>query len=87
MEILTNVLATHALDGSEDNLFQDADDDDDPFEGFKQSEIDQVEEILENIDDNGVNEIELTDSENEECSDHEEVDDSESDYDSPGHSR
>jgi hypothetical protein len=30
-----------------------------------------------------VNEIELSDSENEECSDHEEVDDSESDYDSP----
>ena len=45
MEILTNVLATNALDGSEDNVFQDADDDDDPFEGFKQSEIDQVEEI------------------------------------------
>jgi len=87
MEILTNVLATNALDGSEDNLFQDADDNDDPFEGFKQSEIDQVEEMLENIDDNGVNEIELYDSDNEECSDHEEVDDSESDYDSPGHSR
>jgi len=41
--------------------------------------------MLEDIDDNGVNEIELSDSDNEECSDHEEVDDSESDYDSPGH--
>ena len=73
------------MDGSEDNLFHGSGNDNDPFEGFEQSEIDQVEEMLEDIDDNGVYEIELSDSDNEECSDHEEVDDSESDYDSPGH--
>jgi hypothetical protein len=35
----------HALDGSEDNLFHGSGNDNDPFEGFEQSEIDQVEEI------------------------------------------
>lgn len=66
---------TNELDGCEENMFQGSDDDDDTFEGYEHSEIDQVEEVLENIND----------SDNGECSDHLEVDNPESDNDSPGH--
>jgi hypothetical protein len=47
MDILTNVLATNALDGSEDNVFQDADNDDDPFEDYRIVSIKHV--CLKNV--------------------------------------
>lgn len=72
---------SNSLDGSEDHLFQACSDDEDPFEGFEQDDVVEAEEVLQNICASPQN-IEISESECELDSD---LNESESDYDSPGH--
>ena len=75
---------SNAIDGSEDNLFQNDDDDDtDPFEGFDEQDVQMGEDILANISSYNEAAIEVSEDEGEIDSDLEET--NESDYDSPGH--
>jgi hypothetical protein len=75
---------SNAIDGSEDNLFQNDDDDDtDPFEGFDEQDVQMDEDIIANISSYNEAAIELSEDEGEIDSDLEET--TESDYDSPGH--
>lgn len=73
---------SNALDGSEDNLFQN-EGDDDPFEGFDEEDDRMDEEILANISSFNEENTEISDGENEINSELEE--ENESDYDSDGH--
>lgn len=72
---------SNSLDGSEDYLFQVCSDDEDPFEGFEQDDVVETEEVLQNICASPQN-IEISESECELDSD---LNESESDYNSPGH--
>ena len=75
---------SNAIDGSEDNLFQNDDDDDTyPFEGFDEQDVQMDEDILANISSYNEAAIELSEDEGEIDFDLEET--TESDYDSPGH--
>ena len=75
---------SNAIDGSEDNLFQNDDDDDTyPFEGFDEQDFQMDEDILANISSYNEAAIEVSEDEGEIDSDLEET--KESDYDSPGH--
>jgi hypothetical protein len=73
---------SNALDGSEDNLFQN-EGDDDPFEGFDEEDVRMDEEILANVSSFNEQNTEISDGENEINSELEE--ENESDYDSDGH--
>ena len=64
------------MDGSEDNPLQANDDDDMPFEGFSQDDVEVAEQVLENAG------TPIVLSENEGNSDSSESS-SETDYDSP----
>ena len=75
---------SNALDGSEDNLFQN-EGDDDPFEGFDEEDVRMDEEILANVSSFNEQNTEISDGENEINSELEE--ENESDYDSDGHQR
>ncbi len=73
---------SNALDGTEDDLFNTDSDDEDPFEGFTQHDVEDAEEVQYNID------IipELDSSENEEDEDeYEEEEEAIQDPGSPGH--
>jgi hypothetical protein len=78
---------SNAIDGSEDNLFQNDDDDDDddtdPFEGFDEQDVQMDEDILANISSYNEAAIEVSEDEGEIDSYLEET--TESDCDNPGH--
>lgn len=57
---------SNAIDGSEDNLFQNDDDDDtDPFEGFDEQDVQMDEDILANISSYNEAAIEVSEDEGE----------------------
>ena len=65
---------SNAIDGSEDNLFQNDDDDDtDPFEGFDEQDVQMGEDILANISSYNEAAIEVSEDEGEIDSDLEET--------------
>jgi hypothetical protein len=55
---------SNALDGSEDNLFQN-EGDDDPFEGFDEEDVRMDEEMLANVSSFNEQNTEISDGENE----------------------
>ncbi|MES9880141.1 MAG: hypothetical protein ABW185_04590 [Sedimenticola sp.] len=74
---------TSALDGTEDHMFQQSDDEEvDEFEGFSRDDVAIEEQFLENVTMN--DEVELSDSDSADT-DTDTQDDNLTDYESPGH--
>ena len=74
---------TNSIDGNEDHLFQ-ASDEEDPFDGFDADDVQHTEAIYSNIRPNSdINNLEFSESSENDDSDN--VSNSDTDYDSPGH--